>query len=791
MWELTIRLVSPNGAPLAGHKVTAAFQLRLAGAGADLLMPAEATGLSDPAGCARLSLPSPATLGDTLRIVVRDADGRVVHEVDRPTAGLGNETELLVGQPSAPAALVVELKRGAAALPGTDVVVLGRPEGGASFTVVLAGRTDEAGRLSGPFPGGRYAEASAIVRLDGNQTLTVALSEGRFPARLPLALEAVGAPSVEVLPVATPAAAPVVAPGPVVTSTALAPVITSYESVDDEESGDEQRRRRRARRSVEVPGASERLTLALLAVVLLVGAVLRFYELGGPSLWNDELSSWRRSAYDTVAKVISKGSVEDVHPPGYYLLLHVVQRVGDSEWLLRLPSALAGVGALVVIFLLGRRLWSEREGLVAAALMAVMWAPIRYSQEARSYSLLILASMLSFWTWMDLLREAERKGRLELYGALWYVLASTALIYLHYFGVLVLALQALAAFLYVLAKQRRQGALMPLAGVYGVIGLLYLPWLGPFWDDLSKGNSWIEAPEEGGGFVFWTYLEFVFNHQTVLAVLMTAIVGGAAGWQLMAARAGKKIQFSVRSRWGLVTFWLLGPFLVAWLQSVLSTPVLSNRNLLVSAPAAYLIVARAITALPVPARLQAAIAILAVGASLLGFNAKGYYSKPHRQQFREAVSYVVEHEKKAPKPAIIVTGHPAHFNYYFEKLGAKHSADISASSEDELSKVERLLTEQQPKSIWRLTAGKNRKGPVEAFLGERFKLVDEAEFFGTTVALYKRGKDGEDQSAAKEEPAPEDAGAPSEESKPNKKAKKGKKAQDAEEATKAARSDSG
>ena len=52
-------------------------------------------------------------------------------------------------------------------------------------------------------------------------------------------------------------------------------------------------------------------------------------------------------------------------------LLYVDPWLFDSEWMLRAPSALAGVATLVFVFLMGRRLWSDREGLLAAGLMAV------------------------------------------------------------------------------------------------------------------------------------------------------------------------------------------------------------------------------------------------------------------------------------------------------------------------------------------------------------------------------------------------------------------------------------
>src|SRR5215210_1747579 len=129
--------------------------------------------------------------------------------------------------------------------------------------------------------------------------------------------------------------------------------------------------------------------LLALAAVMLLASVLRFYGLEIQSLRFDELETWRYAIKSPPGILEATGvSGSDPHPPGYYLFIHYwMQLAGDAEWALRLPSAVAGVLSVLVTFLLGRRLYSAREGLIAALLMTVLWAPIYYSQEARAYSL--------------------------------------------------------------------------------------------------------------------------------------------------------------------------------------------------------------------------------------------------------------------------------------------------------------------------------------------------------------------------------------------------------------------
>jgi uncharacterized membrane protein len=117
-----------------------------------------------------------------------------------------------------------------------------------------------------------------------------------------------------------------------------------------------------------------RALLVLLAIMLL-GAVLRFYGLGFQSLWSDELASWDFSNRETISQVIG-GVRSDDHPPLYSLILRFTQWIfGDSEWALRFPSAFAGWLCIPAIYLLGKRLYSESEGIKAALFLAVFWAP--------------------------------------------------------------------------------------------------------------------------------------------------------------------------------------------------------------------------------------------------------------------------------------------------------------------------------------------------------------------------------------------------------------------------------
>ena len=70
----------------------------------------------------------------------------------------------------------------------------------------------------------------------------------------------------------------------------------------------------------------------------------------------------------------------------YWFLFGWLRLVGldASEALIRLPSAMLGATAVLLVYLLGRRLHSPTAGLGAAALLSLNGYHILMSQEART-----------------------------------------------------------------------------------------------------------------------------------------------------------------------------------------------------------------------------------------------------------------------------------------------------------------------------------------------------------------------------------------------------------------------
>lgn len=136
---------------------------------------------------------------------------------------------------------------------------------------------------------------------------------------------------------------------------------------------------------------------ACLVALVAAGAVLRLAALGQESFWSDEYFTIRTAGQPTWRDLLHTVLTIEPHPPLYFFLMHAwIGLFGSSDAALRLPSALAGIAALPLMFLALRWLVPERPlvPVLATLLFAVSPMHIYYSQEARSYTFQIFFEMV-------------------------------------------------------------------------------------------------------------------------------------------------------------------------------------------------------------------------------------------------------------------------------------------------------------------------------------------------------------------------------------------------------------
>jgi 4-amino-4-deoxy-L-arabinose transferase-like glycosyltransferase len=172
-----------------------------------------------------------------------------------------------------------------------------------------------------------------------------------------------------------------------------------------------------------------RPTILALAIIAL-GFGLRLYRLDAQSFWYDEAYS-ASVASGTPAQIIFN-YFNDVHPPLYYLVLHLWQMIDDSDFTLRLLSAMLGTAGIAALYALGKATFDQKVGLAAAAITCLAPYTVFYGQEARMYSLLLLLSSMLLLSYNRMLDTGSTRWWLA------YTACATLSLYVQYISALLL-----------------------------------------------------------------------------------------------------------------------------------------------------------------------------------------------------------------------------------------------------------------------------------------------------------------------------------------------------------------
>jgi mannosyltransferase len=213
----------------------------------------------------------------------------------------------------------------------------------------------------------------------------------------------------------------------------------------------------------DTPQASARSTVI---VVLVAAAMVRFWHLGARSLWTDEGSTWT-AASSALPDLIRLCAVKDASPPLFYLLTSLALRLGDSEAHLRAVSAIASVGLVWLTYRLARLWLDRRDALLAAGLAALNPFQLVFAQEARTYTLVALWTVLALYLY-------ARAALFERPRAWWPLTFAVALgLWTQSIALLGVGVQGAIA----IGTARGRRHFLRWVGAIAAAFVLYLPWL--------------------------------------------------------------------------------------------------------------------------------------------------------------------------------------------------------------------------------------------------------------------------------------------------------------------------
>ncbi|MBI3242830.1 MAG: glycosyltransferase family 39 protein [Chloroflexi bacterium] len=179
--------------------------------------------------------------------------------------------------------------------------------------------------------------------------------------------------------------------------------------------------------------------LFTLILILFIAFTLRVHLLGNQELRGDEGFSWnyiQDSPGEILARIIREG---DPQPPiHYWLLWGWAKMTGETEFAMRAWSALLSLMLVPLMYQVGRRLWREEVGLLAASLTAIHPQQIWLAQDVRNmYQLALIALLVATLLLPKLIHHEDTKTRRhtkKIFYWLGYVACGTFAMYSHYYA---------------------------------------------------------------------------------------------------------------------------------------------------------------------------------------------------------------------------------------------------------------------------------------------------------------------------------------------------------------------
>lgn len=384
-----------------------------------------------------------------------------------------------------------------------------------------------------------------------------------------------------------------------------------------------------------------------------VALAVRLFRLNFQSLWLDEVLTYLNSQ-TSLHQLVVDPVVDPNIPPLYYVLIHWVLLLGRDEVALRLPSVVAGVLTVPLVFALGRRWLGAAAGAAAAVLLAISPFHVWYSQEARPYALLLLLGVAAMWLLERLRDDPTRRGERVA-----FVLVAAATFYCHTVAIPLLVVLAGYAGLTADPGRRREWlvtfAAVGLVAAPALLRLLLIP-------PTVSANSQYRFDPAHVGYTFWAF-GTGFSLGPNLIELRTQgvaslrehglLIGAASAVLAVVLFAGaRRLRTAPAAVRGVLAAWLFFPVAFAVLGTLITKHPYNVRYAILAFPPFVLCLAAGLTGFRArTARIAAAAALVTVSALSLA----NYFSDPsyQREDNRGAARFLQAHAR--PGDLVIVS----------------------------------------------------------------------------------------------------------------------------------------
>jgi len=358
----------------------------------------------------------------------------------------------------------------------------------------------------------------------------------------------------------------------------------------------------------------------LIAGCFLFLFLVRFYRLGYHDFWFDEI--WSTKSFPR----------SNWNAPLYWMLMHLwVKLFGISEFILRVPSACLNYCSVILIYILGKKLFNKTTGLIAAIFMGLSPFHLWYAQEARDYSMVLFFSIAS--SGLFYLALNENKAKLWVF----FVISSLLAFYTNYFFGFLLISQGI--FLLLCKGRLNTRALIS----FLIVGMGFSFYSGFFLEKFYyvREGFWVPNPHwQSFGITFENFL-LGYNGSVFLYLAADILVVVLLTSALVAVFKKHWHENETLFCWCM----FLVPILMVFIFSQLYFSIYLDRALIIFTPYFYLILASGVKFLP--KKLEKTILFIAI--FLISVSAYRYFND---QLYPPLRHHLGVHIKKPIKPIV-------------------------------------------------------------------------------------------------------------------------------------------
>lgn len=473
----------------------------------------------------------------------------------------------------------------------------------------------------------------------------------------------------------------------------------------------------------------------LIITALLIATIFRLYGIDRLSLWADELWGVMACSRGSWIAMVQDLVTNDNHPPGYQTILYfVMQWFGDTETMVRMPSALAGVATVYLVYHLGKKLLSLEIGVIAAFIVAGSYQSIFYSQEARAYSLLALFCTLNAYYFLNLFVVEKITNK----NTLLFSLSSLICAYLHYAGLLFVGCELILC-LALIGINRNKKMLEAAAYAFGIIAVLYIKWIPVMIAQMHNDEFyWEKIPTVYSFFKTVSYLVGPDSSRTFLysASLLAALFFSGRNFLILSAARNNE-----RRIIPVIIFLAAMPLLVVLIQSWLFSSIYTNRYFILVIPLVSIVCAYGLISIieliaSKKARRAAYSAVLVcVCLSAVVFNRDLYVGTFGKQDFRSAAAFVARDGGLISERGLVIVSHEF-FNHYLKKYQGAYQTQGYLVFSHQLPQIVRKIKQSGAKSFYYLEVAETDKTTMNIKLSAHYQRVSSRHFNGINVTKY-------------------------------------------------------